>query len=491
MRRSLLAGAYSVSALCLMLLGLTPVARAGATTLTYPGCGASLQACMNDSDPGDTIQIATNDPIVEEISIPHGLRIEAGVGFDPVFGAEEGASPSFGASYIPSTGTHEILIKGIRFVRTEVALLFNGGSEHRVFLNNNEFDRTNVRIQSIGDGAFDAVSISDSTFDGGQVQVNAAPFDRIFIERNHFFATPPLQASGAIDIRPVGETPNETIIANNLIHDMGGCNCGSNGGITMIGYSPTTAYILNNTVNSFIVPEGYGAVGMSVNGEDVQAYVYNNTVSRTSGGIVIGEDVIAKGSGNNTYKVKGNSLSEQPVEISKEPPEFMDAALDDYRLKPGSFLRDNGSGCVPSMPLPRADHAGNFRFAGKTVDIGALEKGSTIEGAVHGESEVGDGASNVFVGTPDLDVFCGMGGADTLEGALGDDYLFGGTGGDEVKGQGGADRLHGDKGSDEVAGGGSDDGVYLKDGVQGNDTGSGGTGNDSCTADPGDTLSNC
>ena len=486
-----LASVTSTMALLVALLGLSPVASAGTTTLTYPECVESLQVCMDASDPGDTILIATNEPIVEEICIPHGLRVEAAEGFDPVFGAEEGASPSFGACYIPSTGTHEMIVKGIRFVRTELALLFNGGSDHRVFLINNEFDRANIRVQAIGDGTFEGVSISDSTFDEGHVAVNSAPFGFIQVQRNHFFATNPLQASGAIDIRPSGETANETIIANNLIHDMGGCICGSNGGIQVIGTAATTSYILNNTVDSFIVPEDYSATGIRLSGEDSRAYLYNNTVSNTSGGIAIDSQVTAEGSGNNTYKTKGNSLSQEPVEVTKEPPEFMDAAGDDYRLKTGSFLRDHGTACVPAMPLPRADHNGNFRFAGKTVDIGALEKGSTIEGAVHGESFVGNGSSNTFEGTPDVDVICGMGGPDTLLGALGDDYIFGGTGGDEVKGAGGADRLHGDKGSDEVNGGGSGDGLYLKDEVQGNDSGNGGEGDDSCTADPGDILSSC
>lgn len=484
----------SLIAVCLVLSALAPVANAGTpATLTYPECDESLQVCMDASDPGDTILIATNEPIVEEISIPHGLRVEAAEGFDPVFGAEEGNSPSFGASNIPSTGTHEMIIKGIRFVRTEVALLFNGGSDHLVFLTQNEFDRANVRVQSTGDGTFAGVIMSDNTFDVGQFGgiVVGAPIEKVIIERNHLFSSAPLEASGGIDVRPTGETANETVIANNLIHDIGGCNCGMNSGIFVGGEAPTTTYLLNNTIDRLIVPEKYSAIAIWVADDNNHANLYNNSVSRTAGGIQISHDATASGSGNNAYRTRWNSLLGQPVGLTHEPPEFMDAASDDYRLKTGSFLRDRGTACVPSMPLPRADHHGNFRFAGKTVDIGALEKGSTLEGAVHGDSLVGDGASDTFEGTADVDVFCGMGGADTLVGALGDDYLFGGNGGDEVKGTGGADRLHGGKGPDEVVGGASGDWLYLKDGVQGNDSGKGGDGNDSCTADPGDSLTSC
>ncbi len=45
------------SALVLLLLAGGPARPAYASTLTYPDCGASIQACIDAASPGDTILI--------------------------------------------------------------------------------------------------------------------------------------------------------------------------------------------------------------------------------------------------------------------------------------------------------------------------------------------------------------------------------------------------------------------------------------------------
>jgi hypothetical protein len=93
----------------------------------------------------------------------------------------------------------------------------------------------------------------------------------------------------------------------------------------------------------------------------------------------------------------------------------------------------------------------------------------------------GTEGSDVVKGTAGDDVICLLGGNDKAKGLGGNDIIFGGDGNDEIYGGAGADELNGEGGDD------------LLDGADGfaNDTLDGGTGTNTCVADPGDTLVNC
>jgi len=49
------------AALMLLLIIGGPARRAYAGTLTYPGCGATIQNCIDSANPGDTILISAGD----------------------------------------------------------------------------------------------------------------------------------------------------------------------------------------------------------------------------------------------------------------------------------------------------------------------------------------------------------------------------------------------------------------------------------------------
>lgn len=68
-------------------------------------------------------------------------------------------------------------------------------------------------------------------------------------------------------------------------------------------------------------------------------------------------------------------------------------------------------------------------------------------------AQAGDGAANVFAGTPDRDFYDGLGGDDQIAGGAGHDRLAGGDGNDLLDGGAGADRLEGGAGSDSLKGG--------------------------------------
>ena len=160
---------------------------------------------------------------------------------------------------------------------------------------------------------------------------------------------------------------------------------------------------------------------------------------------------------------------ETPTSVA---PAFLDPGTGDYRLGPLSELRNAGVTCIAGLPLPRADAAASFRLAGAAVDVGAYERGSTVEGTVRGVNRSGTDVANRLVGTPGRDILCGLGGKDWLEGRGGGDFLFGGPGRDRGYGGPGRDRID------------------MRDGA-GGDLAAGGGGRDVCLADPGDVRRSC
>jgi len=107
--RSSLRVARLVAVVFLVLSLAAPIAARA--QVIYPGpnpCDGTLQACIDATPAGETIQIATNGPIAESISFEKSLTLEAADGFLPVFGA--GASVFAGT---PATGSHFIRIAGL------------------------------------------------------------------------------------------------------------------------------------------------------------------------------------------------------------------------------------------------------------------------------------------------------------------------------------------------------------------------------------------
>jgi Ca2+-binding RTX toxin-like protein len=111
----------------------------------------------------------------------------------------------------------------------------------------------------------------------------------------------------------------------------------------------------------------------------------------------------------------------------------------------------------------------------------------------------GPGNDTVVGGTAN-DFLQGQGGTDGVKGRQGNDRAGGGSGTDSLRGANGNDILRGraDKdhlvggpGSDQLFGGTGDDSLNTKDTVEGNDTGQGGAGTDTCVGDPKDTFTGC
>jgi Ca2+-binding RTX toxin-like protein len=178
-------------------------------------------------------------------------------------------------------------------------------------------------------------------------------------------------------------------------------------------------------------------------------------------------DTFANGSG-----VFLDGLPKGPGHLTLDP-RFMDRASGNLRLKATSPLIDRGVVCSPGG-VANPDAAGHHRLAGRSVDIGAHERGA---GRATGVALTGRNGEDDLVGTDASDILCGMGGSDVLLGKGGRDHLDGG---------GGPDLLRGGAGPDRFLGGHGDDLLCARDGVSGNDRLDGGGGDDGFRADGGD-----
>jgi Ca2+-binding RTX toxin-like protein len=124
----------------------------------------------------------------------------------------------------------------------------------------------------------------------------------------------------------------------------------------------------------------------------------------------------------------------------------------------------------------------------------ALYAGSandTLEGNEGNDFLSGGTGNDTLTGGSGQDQVSGGSGNDSIDGNSEDDLIDGGTGNDVISGGNGNDRLYARAGNDYVAGDNGNDTIYAQDGVFGNDFVDGGAGTDSCSADPGDNVTNC
>ena len=188
------------------------------------------------------------------------------------------------------------------------------------------------------------------------------------------------------------------------------------------------------------------------------------------------------GDQNDEYHVPGNAFDHPVGPLSACKAWLCRPSGEGLQAEPTSALVNAGQTCIDITSLPRGDAARKFRVAGRAVDVGAYERGSTISGSVPGFNISGADFADVITGSSGRDIICGLGEADTLKGDGGPDLVFGGDGTDHLWGDGGPDHVFGGLGADRV---------NVRDGVHGNDTAVGGAGQDTCLSDPGDKRIGC
>ena len=183
------------------LLGATLAATssASATTLTWPGspgCTGTLQACIDASGAGDTIEIATDTPVDESLALgDHSLTLTSA----RYHHASLATGRSIDGAASSSAGTVAVSISKLRLRDGHIALSYGGAATATYDLR--ELDLA----QSIGGPT---ASIRIASISGA---VNATVY------HNRIKATPASLNDGLIEFIPAGTTMNAYAAFNTLL----------------------------------------------------------------------------------------------------------------------------------------------------------------------------------------------------------------------------------------------------------------------------------
>ncbi len=211
---------------------LVPAGNASAVVRTYPGCGATLADCMNAAPAGATIRLRTNAlvPIPDSLNVMKALNLEAAKGFKPKIGKT--GLPLARLNFSVTDGFRGVSIRGITFRQTTVGVTYSSGKHKTVFSGNtvrlaSEHNNEDAFSVSHGTAGFGPISIvgNDISSSGNGLRVYAQKStvtiagNTLTSPRNGFSETG-LLFTAAID-------HVTAVVANNVVHHVGDCNCGS------------------------------------------------------------------------------------------------------------------------------------------------------------------------------------------------------------------------------------------------------------------------
>lgn len=391
--------------LCMGLL--LPEAHAA----TYPGVGAcstTLQACVDAAASGDTIELATNTPINEIVTITRDLTLTAAAGFEPVVDMviAMAANDDVRVTVTHMTGATRLL-----------GFLDGGGG-------NLDFLASNNRLEGCQSAA---VSLRSNTT-GGPYGRAWGYFNFNTLTQTGTDCAPAISVSGQGNTADFGATiGNNTIVANGLGQnsavELYAANAGNfgarvdhntirgtnfNTGIELRSQragTQATAYILNNLITGQTsVSGGPGALSIYASAGAINATVLFNTLVFNNIGLNAGARTDQGGSltgvlANNVFahhtqyafglgsEIPGfaedhNLVWDSPLPPGVRPlgahsrlgdPAFVDPETGNFRLLATSAAIDNGNAAYATGVATVTLDLDNQNRAVREVDMGAYE----------------------------------------------------------------------------------------------------------------------
>jgi Ca2+-binding RTX toxin-like protein len=454
------------------------------TTWIWPSsapCDTTLQACVTNAADGDTVLVAFNGAINEQITIAQkGLTLAAQTSFQPEIHTLV-IQKSSGADAVDVTVSH-------MQVAHSVYISLSMGAGHVITL-----DHITATGSSAAPGVYGTIYVA-STVNVLSSRLNSAGFYPPLL------LTSPVAIDQALRWNVIGNTisghgdPSEQTgiylsatgagslhadVYNNAVWDVGSGSPGSTYAGLYLAARDSGAAAFNVVGNTF---NKMGHAGIRVENEQnapnrLSLELFDNIVAGTAGPAFYLKSeeagTFAIRGGHNDFYANGHANRTEGHDLGPYQslaPRFVDPRTGNLALERQSPLIDKGVTCSPGG-VAGPDAAGNSRRSGRTVDLGAYEFGAGTPGLVL----LGTPGHNVFVGGPGNNILCGYGGNDTLDGIGGSDFLDGGEGND---------RLYGGPQNDRLLGGLGNDLLCARDGF--GDYLNGGVGTDAYRADPGD-----
>jgi len=471
--RRFLGAIISVGLVAPLLMGHPANVRGGTSDLIYPGCGPTVQACIDVATPGSTVFLAA-DAVGQNASIQKSVSLRSNSAtkwkLNNVFVADL-------TDPVVST------VQGLNIVQ-KVFVYLNSSTGSAITLRNLDVDGQgaiagiDLDIEATSTITVESNTVSLVGQASGIIVYGGGGVATIHLVGNRVDGHGNATSHVGIAVQ-VGPTGHRTVnLFNNAIWDVG-----RDGYPAIRVDSSQTVHadmnIVGNTVeqaggDAFVQDSGLTSGGL------LALDLFNNTFSHASArGIALDPGLAGtmtfRGGFNNTY---ANGLANRYLGLPKGSgnlavnPKFVDRSGGDLALQSSSPLINKGKTCSPGG-VANPDAAAHLRLSGKSVDIGAYERGSS---SGMGIVVLGTDGPETQPGSLGDDILCGYGGADTLSPGPGNDYLDGGGGGDILVGSAGADR---------ILGGGGNDTLCASDGT-GTDFLNGGPGDDGFNADPGD-----
>lgn len=392
----------SIRALVLSTLMLLAGAARAAVWPGVAPCATTLQACIDGAGAGETVRVATDTPVLENLSVAKSLTLTREAGFSPTITGE--------IQLESSAGPTSITLSGLAIEGPVRAIARAGDLDVHVLANaitSDVTDRIAVELTSdltlLVAGTLTAeVRDNDIRVNGlgasdacGGVAVRASTSPQVFaaIGHNTLFVSGCEQGSGIVAGTGSGHTTTVDVLRNRLVVP------NTNFGIALQNFAPESLSTLTGRILGNLVQGEFFGVGVSVidsEGGTLSVQLGNNTIVDHDTGVLVianagdpasgevannivaansteGLRIAAAGFTNRHNLVFGNGVDNftpGPGTVFADP-QFVGGPS--FHLLPGSPAIDAGANdAVPGDVT--LDLEGAPRIQGGTVDIGAFEE---------------------------------------------------------------------------------------------------------------------
>lgn len=382
-----------------LLLLATLLGSARADVLTYPGCGATLQACVDAAGVGDTIQLAADVTPAEEVLIKRSLTVEPAPGVQPALalGTVIAIQPTGDAATAVIIRNLTLRAGSIQAVHEQATALavtitgnrfIHGGPAPIVFIGEP------IKVPNAPYGALTAVvtdNVLDADFadasDGIFVAARYAASLSALAARNVLEVVGPEQVGVRVDSGVASATVD--VIGNRLFGDAFG-----SGVAVLHDDGNLRARVVNNEITGQVgEPDGVEALYVGTENGASDVLVLNNTVVGNRHGLFVGgttpEQVQATVANNIVAGNEDRGLTLDAGIANRNNLVFANG-VDSFAPGPGTrvvdplfvpgtlWLADDSpardAGATALVPADvTTDIGGTARVRGAAVDLGAHE----------------------------------------------------------------------------------------------------------------------